>query len=48
MINDDAIFTLNNGDIEEFYIDTFLECVAKDGIKLLSQYLKAYSMLCGN
>ena len=46
MINYDDIFTLYYGDIEELEFGTLLECIVKEGIKLLSQYIKLDTMLC--
>ena len=48
MINDYAIVTFYNDDIEDLELGTFLECLVKQGIKLLSQYIEADSMLCGH
>ena len=46
LINDDFVFTLYHFDIEDIEHDIFQEYSVKEGIKLLSQYLKADSMLC--
>ena len=48
LINSDAVFTLYNDDIEELEFVTLLECIVKEGIKLFSQYLKEYPMVCGH
>ena len=48
LINADAIFNICNGDIEELTFGTFLVCIAKEGVKLVSQYIKVDTMLCGN
>ena len=36
LINDDTIFTLYNCDIDKLEVAAFLECIVKEGIKLLS------------
>ena len=46
LINADDIFTLYNGDIEEPELGILLAHVFKKGIKLFSQSIKAYYMLC--
>ena len=46
LINDDAIFTLYNVNIEELELGNLLEFVVKEGIKLFSQSLKEYYILC--
>ena len=46
LITADTIFTRYNGDVEELELGNFLECVVKEGIKLLSQYIKAGYMFC--
>ena len=46
LINDDYIFNFYNGDIGELEFGTFLECIIKEGIKLLSLSIKEYYVLC--
>ena len=48
LINDDAIFTLYNVNIEELELGNLLEFVVKEGIKLFSQSLKEYYIFCVN
>ena len=48
LINADAIFPLYNSDIEDLELVTFLECIVKEGIQLLTQYIKSYPMMCGH
>ena len=46
LINEDTIFTLYNGDIEDLDFGTFLEYIFKKGFKFLVQYISVDSMLC--
>ena len=48
IINAYAIFDMYYWDIGEIEFGTFLGCISKKGIKLLSQYLKEEPVLCSH
>ena len=46
LVNTDAIFTLNNANVEEFYFWDFLEVIVKESVKLLCESFNADYVLC--
>ena len=46
LVNNNAIFTLNNANVKDFLFLAFLEGIVKESVKLLCYYFKADDVLC--